>query len=217
MALEILRVSVVVNAYQHNPAILHPYFLQHARIVPEDWELSGEPITTGALAVVNYSNGIQFLVESNRLQVLDSKPLNPAKSVAPALADAYMTNLPHVRYTAVGVNIDGFVPCQQAGQRLIDRFMKTGPWDTADLSLQGIALRLVYPLDMGKVVLQCDSGRLKRPGEDGEREGLVLNGNYHVDVPESDCLGQAKLAIGRFPQRCEHYIKMVRTILGSEG
>jgi len=109
MKLRVFDTSIVVLAEGHNPTILHPAFLTSQDIVPQDWQLAEDPVCTPAASLVKYDNGIQFSVQSNRLQVFQAEPPeNVGSSEIPALADRYIKTLPHVRYKAVGVNMRGF-------------------------------------------------------------------------------------------------------------
>jgi hypothetical protein len=129
MKLELLNTSVVVVAQEHNPTILHPAFLAAEGIAPQDWKPAAPPICTPAFSFVKYGNGIVFTVESNRFSVTDESPSGEvAESLAPKLAISYVEKLPHVRYTAVGINLHGFVLCETPEAFLIARFLKEGSY-----------------------------------------------------------------------------------------
>ena len=146
MQLKILNTGLVVTAQAHNPAILHPAFLVAQKIVPEDWEPADPPICTPPFAQVKFKNQIVFTVQTDRLQVKDERPPEDVRSSqVPELATKYIRTLPHVRYTAVGVNVTGALECADPGAFLVERFMKPGPWNERELSLQSTTIQMQYP------------------------------------------------------------------------
>ena len=127
MKLEIVNASVVVTATQHNPSILHPSFLTSQDIVEADWVLAEQPICTPPLAIVKFKNGIVFTAQPEQLQVTDNLlDEDVASSVVSELVERYVRTLPHVQYSAVGVNFKAFVEVVDAATFLIERFLKNG-------------------------------------------------------------------------------------------
>ena len=202
MKLEILNVSVVVAAEAHNPTILHPEFLRGRNIVPEGWESSEELICTAALSVVKAKDeSIVFTVQPTKFQIVDNIPgTNPASSRAPGIAAKYIGALPHVRYTAVGMNCGGFLELSTPEERLIERFLKPGdPWQR-QFPPQAMGLRLVFTLPEGRLTLSIDAGTLQKRGEE-LRHGCLVNANCHVDLPKESvekALEKAGNILGRF-------------------
>ena len=144
--------SVVVVANDHNPTILNPDFLERQRIVQEGWgwKVMGPAITTPPFATVSYDSGVTVSVESHRLQVIDSSaPGGPQSSKVVDIARRYVEVLPHVRYSAVGINFRSVVEHADANAFLKAHFLKSGVWDSEAHPLQTMGLKLVYPLDGG--------------------------------------------------------------------
>src|SRR3989442_649384 len=102
--MDLLEVSAVVLAQNHNPSILHPAFLVAQGIVPPEWELASPSISLPPLATAIYSNGISFTADESRLIVRDARPLGDnVRFRVYELANLFVQSLPHVPYTAVGV------------------------------------------------------------------------------------------------------------------
>ena len=213
MRLEVVSVNVVVTASSHNPSILHPAFLTSQGIVDTDWRLSEPPVCTPVLSLVKYENGIVFTAESEKLQVLDNEPGDdPASSLVPTLANQYVTKLPHVRYTGVGVNVKGFVEVAEARRLLVDRFLRPGPWNEPSLSVKALGVRLVYDIEGGRRRLSLDAGGLSRGGGPN-REGIVIDANYHSKATPPDLVTAVREALDRFPRHCEDFGTTTRTVL----
>jgi hypothetical protein len=217
MKLEIVTTSGVVLAEHHNPTILHPAFLRAQGTVPEDWELADDPICTPPLATASYTNGIVFVVEPDKLQVVNNRPApDLAASPLPALITAYLRASPHVRYTAVGVNLTGFVACPDPQSFLASRFLTPGAWNRPDFPLQALGLRFVYPVPLGLLNLSCDVGEVHRDQGSDEEMVVIVGANYHTSLTTDYRLDEAITAIGLFPQRVAHFWHVAEVVLGLE-
>lgn len=218
MKLEILNTSVVVLAEGHNPTILHPAFLTSQGIVPTTWELAEPPICTPPFSIVKYANNLVFTVESQKFQLTDSSPPEHLEdSQSPGLAAKYIQTLPHVRYTAVGVNISGFVEHSNPEAMVIERFLKSGAWNDDVNKPRLLGLRLVYSLKQTDLRFSIDSGKIKRPQDRQERGGILVNANYHKDLSQENALGEAVEAISAFQKHCRHFSGIANVIIGPEG
>ncbi|MFH1919473.1 MAG: hypothetical protein ABIP48_06255, partial [Planctomycetota bacterium] len=183
MELELLNTMVVVLAQSHNPTILHPAFLTAQGIVPEDWELAEEPLSTPAFSLAKYTNGISFNVDGSRFIVTEEKPAgNPGESTIPGLAIAYVEKLPHVRYKAVGVNFNGYCLRQAPEQFLIERFLKGGPWNNEAQPMKALGARFMYHVEDASLRIGVDGGQVNR--DDKSEPAVILNGNFHSDLPD---------------------------------
>ena len=66
------QVSVVVTAEYHNPSILNPDFLVSREIVPGSWNVI-ESLTTPAASVVRYDNGVHWVLDKQKLNVIHTQ------------------------------------------------------------------------------------------------------------------------------------------------
>lgn len=186
MKIRHLEFSVVLVANDHNPTILNPDFLALRDIVPAGWgwKLVGPTITTPPFATVAYDSGVTIIIEPNNLQVSDnSGKAEPTSSKAIEIARTYVEVLPHVRYSAVGINFRSVAEQAEADAFLKNRFLKSGPWDSESYKLQGFGLRLAYPLDRGRLVLSLDSAIVAERSEEQTQQthGVMVYANFHRD------------------------------------
>jgi hypothetical protein len=215
MKLRFLSTSVVVAARDHNPTVLHPAFLASQQIVT-GVELLEPPICTPAFAVVKYANGLVFTVERERFQLLDSRLREDfSSSDIPRFATKYIKTLPHVRYTGAGINITAFVECANPETLIINRFLKPGEWNDESLIVKALGLNFVYEIPRAVLRLSCEAGTVRHP-EIGEKRGLLLTANYHTELPETEALKDAEGAIALYAERCVHFSKTAKRILGLE-
>lgn len=219
MKLEILNTSVVVSAKHHNPTILHPSFLASEGIVPSDWE-AVETVCTPIFAIVRYKNGIVFNVQENNFQVTENKIKDDFRNSQVAdLARKYAEKLPHVNYSAVGVNFSGFIECAEVGSTVIRQFLKRNSANFNGGSPQALGLRLVYNLPDARLRLSLDGGKVN-VGTEKEKSGILVNANYHMDLPDSNREKRIKglqKATSLFAQHCDNFIKVIGTIFALEA
>ncbi len=212
MMLELLNTSIVVLAQDHNPTILHPAFLEAQKIVPVDWELAQAPVCTPAFSVVKFANGITFTAASNQLVLTEEAPLgNPSEPKVPELAIEYVRKLPHVRYTAIGVNFLGCFLRKDSEQFLIRQFLKSGPWNNGNRHLMAVATQLTYELDDAVLRLGIGGGEVRR--EDKSKSAVLINGNFHSDVADEERMDALCKLIGRWVDRLSYFTGLSQEVL----
>jgi hypothetical protein len=215
MNVQLVQFSIVVSGQSHNPTLLNPDFLAIHDIVPQNWgwELAPDPFTTPPLAQVRYTNGVSITVQHNKLQVVDLRAGDdPTASKASEIVRAYVTTLPHVRYTAVGINFQTIVEISDPQAYLKNRFLKAGPWEKSAYPISAVGLRLVYPLaEHGRLVLSLDAGEVESVGEAGKemRKVVIANANFHRDCQGYPAAEQVKTYLSHV----SHDWSMYQTVL----
>ena len=186
MSGKLLQFSIVVLATDHNPTILNPDFLRLQEIVPADWgwDLASPPITTPPFATVPYESGVSISVESNKLQVADNKVTEPSESKIVAMVKRYVEVVPHVRYTAVGINFRFAIELDDADAYLKAQFLKDGAWDSEENPMKSVGLKFVYPVTTGRLVLSIDSGIVETVVDERvhQKPVIIANANFHRDL-----------------------------------
>lgn len=197
-------------AQQHNTSILHPIFLSSENIVPADWKISSPPLCTPPMSSVSYANGITFVVENEKLQVIQKSPTNFQDSMVPELVRSYIEKLPYVSYKAVGINMLVAIPNEEPESFLKNHFLNIKNCNLDNSQPQTVSFRLTYPAKEGIINLSCDSGKA------GLKRAIIINANYHNDLADSDPLNSAKRSISKFKECCEHFENLVlKTLFGS--
>ena len=213
-----LEFSIVIVGEDCNPTILNPDFLKYRNIVPEDWNWSfdGAPITTPAFAMVAYDSGVTIRVEPNRVQMTDSRSVeHVAESPVLTVAKKYIETIPHVRYTAVGLNFRRIVEMENPEGFLKDRFLKSGPWSQNGESPQSLGLRLFYPYESGQMTFSMEPAVVERRQLDRREQvrGVMVHANYHRDCGEYPADRIAQEYIDRAPADEEHLVRIFGLLL----
>lgn len=213
MTIKIIDTSVVVLGEQHNPTILHPFFLESQGIVPSGWEdIKDQTFCTPAVSQVQYTNGIYFSIDPNKLQIRNQHPDEDPKNWWVAdLAINYMDILRYVPYKSVGINFAAGIEREDPALWVINRFIKAGPWNQEELSLQDMGLKLQYSIENTLVNVSVSSGKFIVNQQ--TCVGIIFTINYHTDLRESAMLESAKSAITQFMNRREHFLSVAETLL----
>lgn len=215
--LEIYNEAVVVVAQAHNPSILHPFFLKSQNIVPEDWEPVEPPICTPPFSIAKYPDGTVFTVEENKFQVLKAPPTtNIGESRVPEFAIKYIQTLPHVGYKAVGINFGSILEKTNPENYIIDRFIRSGPWNEAPLLLSALSLTFIYAVDGGTLNISIEPAQRSYLVTGEFQQGIMVKANYHFALPAQDPLAEAIKAIAEFPNRYKHFEEIMGRVFGAE-
>lgn len=178
MDLKLHNASVVVLSEGNNPKLLSHDFLARNEIVPEDWEIR-DILVTPPFSRLKYKNGVELIVEINKLQIKVENPEALGWDVElPRMAKQYLQVLPHVNYTGVGINF-----AFMAGSYPKDPFsslLRDGPWLHVQGGLSSAAIELHYKSVQPRLNVKIE----QRPDPRQESDvhpGLVLFANYHHD------------------------------------
>ena len=220
MELQIGENSIVVLGQEYSPSGLNPDFLRSSGIVKPDWELEDQPVTTPVASQVTFANGISVVLELGRLQIRDSLPPNDLiESEVPNIALRYIKHLAFNRHKAVGINFVGFLEHSNAQKLILDRFVHSISWDNEHLKSAGIAYQ--YELSDATLRYRIDSGKFQAAGDTRPQQGLLVNGNFHLDIPSGLSIEQTgeqvEETISRFEKRYEYFISMTKALFESEG
>ena len=187
MNLTLSNFSIVVLAQAHNPSILNPDFLKNNDIVSTDFKTKNV-ICTPPVAQVVYEEGISIVAEFERLQFIDTiLERIPESTPIPGIAARYIETLPHVRYTACGINFAGhflFKDKDSARSFISEKFIKPGPWLLQNEATD-IGVTFTYSIGNTKRAVSLKPGEIQGP--DGVMfPGILVNANYHLDITEGD-------------------------------
>jgi hypothetical protein len=204
VTIELTHFSIVVLAEANNPSILNPDFLKNNGIV----DPSFTPTTvfcTPPVSQVAYSEGISIVAEFEKLQFIDEQSSRiPKASPIPDISSRYVRTLPHVKYTAVGINLSGHRPFETldaAKSFVMTKFIKPGPW--LDVRGQPVAagVNLVYSLDNLQRTVNVNPGELRKE-QAIPVVSVRYNHNYNLQSPSVDDINSL---IANWPEAFKYY------------
>lgn len=124
------------------------------------------------------------MAEFEKLQFTDTKTDRiPFESPVTEIAVNYIKTLPHVRYTAVGLNFVGYHPCRDknsAAALLPDKFLKDGKWSSFGDAAPYVGIKFTYPIGQVRGTINFDTTEVIRPNEP-LTPVIAITANYHID------------------------------------
>lgn len=182
-----------------------------------DWEpVWSQVISTPAIAKVQYTNGIEILVQPNKLQVSDGILIPGSESDTSIwdIAIKFVKTLQHVRYTAVGINFTGFVVHADAESYIFERFLKPGSWTQTPNAISSTEVKFIYTTTLGKMTLAVAGGQAQKPSEAPQR-GMILECNLHNDLPAEKPVSSAEAHLAQYRDVLDLFYTMSQQIVGS--
>ena len=169
------NVSVVIAAKFHNPSILNKDFLENKKIVPKNWE-TVETISTPAVSVIRYGNGITWMVDQQTLEInqeCDIPFKDRVNDKIHDLAKSYVEILPHVPYKSIGLNCIVSIANEDPLRWMTQKFLD------AQLRSRGISMmpRFVINTDSGMLNFSFGDGTIQRDGE--QTRSVIVECNHH--------------------------------------
>jgi hypothetical protein len=215
---ELIECSIVAAGKNHNPSILNPDFLKRNKIVPEEgWEAE-KILATDVFSQVAFKNGIVITVEPQKIIFLDN---DPSRSISePALDDiaiSYIKKLPHVTYTAVGINfkyVVFFKDKEEAERFVLDKIVSPGSWKDISGGLHSANLKFIYQVDGGVLNLSIDPAAFQKAGQPEVKDIIAISANFHRDIPKEpeSIIKRIEEIIRGWERDRDSLVKMIETI-----
>jgi hypothetical protein len=187
--LELTELALVIFAPNYDPTLLNPGFLRYSGIVPHDWQLAQEPVSSRQGSQVVYSNDVNIIAQPNRLIFAENLAnVNLENINSPQIACRYIENLWQLDYQAIGIDFRSYVTLNAEGESeyLLKNFISDGPWQQVGDSKVGAKLSFTYDFPDRRLNLEIIQGYLQLP-ESEKVPALLFNGNVARELAKFDC------------------------------
>jgi hypothetical protein len=218
--LDVQELSLVIAVERQDPSLLTPDFLRYSGIVPEEWELSRQPVRAQQAAQVSYQNGISILAYPDRTVFVEPLSERTEESIElPHLAQRYIEVLRNLKYQAVGVNFRGHVLFSgkedSAHQYLCSTLLSPGPWQSIGTAPMRAGLNLVYTFERNTMNLSVQEAMMQLPEQ--ERVPVVLfTANFETQLqnyPETERSSGLQQAVTSWQADLGNYRQVVDQLL----
>lgn len=182
MQIDLVEFSVVVVAQSNNPTILNPDFLRHNGIVSSDRALHDEQplFTTPMFSQVAFADGLVIQADPARITFAQTGGRLSCEEIdCPVVAKGYLKTIPHVPYTALGLN-PKVVVRNPPFTRLSNMLSAEGDRMTFGSCLPRFEIKATYQLPGRRLALTLQEV------ETGQGDALICAGNIHRDVEETN-------------------------------
>ena len=213
-----LDLGVVIIGQHHNPSILTPDFLRYNNIVPEEYKLDeGSLMITKPAANLSYGK-LSIQADMNRIAL--GETADNGGFIAPEVVRQYLKHVPHVQYTALGINP---VVCADTTQNrgneiILHRLIQNGPWLSYDDVVPAVESKFMFPLDGGKhILLEIAAGNVVAAPE--VNNALIFKGNLHFGIPADsvsgnvarDILGDTEAHVRKYCELVSEFMKGMKS------
>ena len=199
--IQLVEVSVVLVGEANNPTILNPDFLEN-HVLPTPWPLKDSPVCTPVFAQVSYTNGVSVRSEPNRVSFEQNATDSSGTDVLVAdLALKYVRAVPHVKYTAVGINPTVIMTVNHDLFELVHLIRSDVNLRHKQI-LPTVQMKLIYLFPTKRITMEMRNVVSKSES----KKGIRFQGNIH----RSDIGGAQHKRIERLEQiigSCDHDIR----------
>ena len=172
------EIVAILATQGQTPSVVNAEFLKYSGIIPDDWELTRQPVYTEEVAQIVYNTNVTVTIQPNRIvvaQALDGQPTDElmCTQIARKLAMA----LPKVNYRAFGFNAIGYVPFSE-GKTAIHHYLNQtllapGPWQEFKGAAVDPAFEFVYKLPQGRLSLSAREAMLRKRDQTEDATPIV--------------------------------------------
>lgn len=183
MRIDLVEFSIVVVAQSNNPTILNLDFLRHNGIVSSHRALHGDQplLTTPMFSQVAFEDGLVVRADPARVTfVQGSNALAQEDIDCPAVAKGYLKTIPHVPYTALGLNPKALIR-NPPFSRLSKTLRAEGSWMTVGQTMPRFELKATYQMAGRQLALTLQEVQTEQ-GDDA----LLCTANIHREVEEGN-------------------------------
>ncbi len=179
------EVAVVLVAQSNNPSIINPDFLHNNKIVNSDLSLKGDPITSPLFSQVTFERGIVVQALPDRVifqQTGDS--LATEDILCPDIAKRYVEQVPHVPYSAIGINPKCYrYLSDELPEKISNILIKSEDLAFKDVKPE-VHLKTIYQYEKRMIVLEIIEAR-KQKNNEPESPIILFQANIHRDIPSA--------------------------------
>ena len=181
--IDLVGLTIVLLTKANNPSIVNPDFLRINKICPEELAVAEPAVTTPVFSQISYKGGITVKVDPNRVIFEQGDSiLGLDEIIVPEMAGAYAKVIPHVTYTAVGINPVCVLKYGNGQGKISNLLANTSELLRSNNLTPSVQLKAIYESDKATISIDMAEGNVQV----GEMQlaGFVFRGNIHRDLPQ---------------------------------
>jgi hypothetical protein len=178
--LSLQELHIIVAADTFSPALLNHEFLKFSGVLPEDWELSRQPIYSPEMVQLAFNTGIILTVQSTRIILAESLATTPLAEVKiPQIVQKLIQALPNLKYNGIAFNPTGHYKPESGDTSNFfhETLMNQGPWLEVGEGRPNMTLNFSYQLERCPLNLTVAGAKL-RTEEEIMESVVVFSGNF---------------------------------------
>lgn len=216
LSLDLIEISIVLVIPNFHPHTINLDFLKYSGIIPDDWQLSNNPVMNNSQTQINFTNKLKINAENNRIIFLESLGKQDQPKV-PNLSSQFIQALNKANYQALGFNSNYLVTLSQdndlARRYITEKLLKPGMWYKASKEPMKASVNYFYTLDDCQLNLNVSEARLQIP-EQPPQSALLFTSNCHYELQGDTTLDKQK-SLAEVLNNWESLIKRNKKIISA--
>lgn len=184
--MELQEIAVTIAAKNLNPGMLSPDFLKVSGIIPQDWELSRQPVANARVVQLSFKNGVNVVAQPGTVtfaEAIGKKALHEIQALD--VACKYVEKLPNADYQGVSINPKSLIGLDggedAARKYLVETLVAPGPWQDVGQGNMKANLSFLYQLERCQLNLSITEAKIQQP-EKQPISALLFSGSFNYAV-----------------------------------
>lgn len=180
------EISLVIAAQDLTPTMMSLDFLKFSGIIPNEWELSKQPVLNPNFAQLNFTNGVGITAQPGNISLSESLQDKKAEDLeTPLVVGNYMDKLPHAEYIGFSLSPKLLLPFPDAPQLvrqyITGSLLSAGSWKKIGKVPVQAGINLMYYLERCQLTISISEARLQKPQEQ-PITAILFSGNFNYSV-----------------------------------
>lgn len=216
MEVQEIAITLVIKGFK--PAMLTLETCHSLGIVPQDWELSKEPLISPQQARLNFKNGVNLMAKPN--QVSFAEPIQVEGFGAMKFAEVakqFVDQFTQGNYQQLRIEPRIIILFNNQGDNLnshprefiLDHLMAAGPWLNVGERSPQIAVNFTYQFPEYQLQLNISEGRFQGKNRPPVL-GLVFSGSFIYPINEKKSRDSIKGEIDTWSNQLNHFQTIVK-------
>jgi hypothetical protein len=211
---ELQELSIAIAAKNLNPAMLTVDFLKYSGIIPNEWELSAQPLLNPNFSQVSFQNGLSIVAKPRQITFIESiSSADKAAIQLPHIVGLYIDKLPLAEYQSLSISPKSIVPfpgSPDAAREYITRtLLSPGPWQDFGKAPVQAGINFLYQLETSQFTLNINEAKLQLPDQ-RSMAAILFSGNFTYNLPEEgDRLTLLKQYLDEWPTDLDAFREVV--------
>jgi hypothetical protein len=188
---EIQEIAISISATNFSPTIINPDYLKISGVIPQDWQLSREPIASPGSIQLVYQNRISIVGQQNMVTFIENIGTEQVTDlIVTELAKKFIEKLPNADYQFLNFNPKSVIPMKDGGSDAARRYitgtlLAPGSWQDIGKAPMQANLNLSYQLDRCQLNVSINEANIQIP-EQPPMPGVLFSGNFNYNVSRED-------------------------------
>lgn len=183
-SLEVIELAIVLIIKNFNFTIINLKFLQDSGVIPNDWQLLGNPVTNNFSIQLDFSNQVKILAENNRITFSESLKLQENPKI-PTISCQLIKVLHNADYQSMGFNPNSLVVLNKdediARRYITEKLLRAGGWYQHSKAPVKASINYLYTLEESRLNLNVREATFQQ-AEQPTKPAILFTSNFHYDL-----------------------------------